>query len=102
MANLEALAMLERTREACGRTRTHDGDSMEQNSQPPDAVVPSASRDADRDCRFAIVTPSYYVDYECCRWLCETVERYVPSYIPHYLIVDRADRSLFAKLASPR
>jgi hypothetical protein len=52
--------------------------------------------------RFAIITPSYYVDFEACRWLCETVDRYVPSNVTHYLVVDRADRALFAPLASPR
>ena len=52
--------------------------------------------------RFAIVTPSYYVDFERCRWLCETVDRHVAPQVKHYLIVDRADRSLFAPLASVR
>jgi hypothetical protein len=54
------------------------------------------------DARFALVTPSYYVDFERCRWLCETVDRYVPKRIPHYLLIDRADRAMFAPLASPR
>src|SRR5579872_5130568 len=53
-------------------------------------------------CRFAIVTPSYYVDFEHCRWLVETVNRYVPENVPHYLIVDRADRDLFWSLRSSR
>jgi hypothetical protein len=52
--------------------------------------------------RFALVTPSYYVDFERCRWLCETVERYVAPHVKHYLIVDRADRTLFSPLASVR
>jgi hypothetical protein len=52
--------------------------------------------------QFALVTPSYYVDFERCRWLCETVERYVAPHVKHYLIVDRADRPLFAPLASVR
>lgn len=52
--------------------------------------------------RFALVTPSYYVDLEPCRLLCESVARYVPLRIPHYLIVDRADVPLFAPLASSR
>jgi hypothetical protein len=52
--------------------------------------------------RFAIVTPSYYVDFEHCRWLCETVDRFVPPEVCHYLVVDRADRELFAPLASSR
>jgi hypothetical protein len=52
--------------------------------------------------RFAIVTPSYYVDLEPCRWLCETLDRHVPDHVAHYLLVDRADLPLFAPLASPR
>jgi hypothetical protein len=52
--------------------------------------------------RFAIVTPSYYVDFERCRWLWETVDRYVAPHVAHYLLVDRADRDLFAPLASTR
>jgi hypothetical protein len=52
--------------------------------------------------RFAIVTPSYYVDLESCRWLCETVDRWVPDRVQHYVIVDGADRALFAPLASSR
>lgn len=52
--------------------------------------------------RFAIVTPSYYVDVEHCRWLCETMDRYVPDHVAHYLIVDRADLGLFSPLASAR
>jgi hypothetical protein len=51
---------------------------------------------------FALITPSYYVDFEQCRWLCETVERHVASHVAHYLVVDRADRALFAPLASRR
>jgi hypothetical protein len=63
----------------------------------------SAGKNASADRhRFAIVTPSYYVDFEHCRWLVETVNRYVPEDVPHYLIVDRADRDLFAPLRSSR
>jgi Family of unknown function (DUF6492) len=58
--------------------------------------------DGSQRLRFAIVTPSYYVDFEACRWLCETVDRYVPLHVTHYLLVDRADRALFAQLASAR
>jgi hypothetical protein len=52
--------------------------------------------------RFAIITPTYYVDYEHCCWLVETVNRYVPEDIPHYLVIDRLDKDLFAPLASSR
>jgi uncharacterized protein DUF6492 len=65
---------------------------------PADGTDPRAAEDL----RFAIVTPSYYVDFEACKWLCETVERYVPKEIPHYIIIDRLDRALFAPLVSSR
>ena len=51
---------------------------------------------------FAIITPTYYVDFEHCCFLVETVNRFVPHDVPHYLVVDRADRDLFAPLASSR
>src|SRR5580692_7261500 len=52
--------------------------------------------------RFAIVTPSYYVDFERCKFLVETTERYVASHVKHYVVVDRSDQKLFAPLASSR
>lgn len=47
----------------------------------------------------ALVTKSYRGDFELCRDLCASVDRHMPA-IPHYLLVDRADRQLFAPLAS--
>jgi hypothetical protein len=55
-----------------------------------------------KEATFALVTPSYYVDVEYCRWLCETVDRFVPEHVRHYILVDRADRELFAPFASSR
>ncbi len=55
-----------------------------------------------RQPRFAIVTPTYYLDFEHCCWLVETVNRYVPEDVPHYLVVDKADRDLFRPLGSSR
>ncbi len=52
--------------------------------------------------RFALITPSYWVDFERCRYLVETVERHVAPHVRHYLIVDRPDLPLFAPLASER
>jgi hypothetical protein len=60
----------------------------------------TGASDREADLRFAIITPSYYVDFEACRWLCETVERYVPKDITHYLLIDRADEELFAPLVT--
>jgi hypothetical protein len=64
--------------------------------------VNDVSRLPDEQLRYAIITPSYYVDFEACRWLCETVERYVPQHVTHYIIIDKLDQALFAPLASPR
>src|SRR5580658_6369164 len=74
---------------------------MDTEASTLDSGVPSAPAPRSRT-RFAIVTPTYYLDYEHCRWLVETVGRYVPEDVPHYLIVDRADRDLFWPLRSSR
>ena len=75
---------------------------MISTAPPTGALPPAAPPTASPIPRFALVTPSYYVDFQRCRWLCETVDRFVPTSVPHYLIVDRADRQLFAPLASAR
>src|SRR5882724_23612 len=46
---------------------------------------------------FAIVTPTYWRDLTRCELLVESLDRCAPS-VPHYLIVDRRDRSTFAHL----
>ncbi|MFO0953739.1 MAG: DUF6492 family protein [Isosphaeraceae bacterium] len=51
---------------------------------------------------YAIVTPSYGPDFERCRLLCESVERFVGGDYRHYLVVDDRDRPLFRKLEGPR
>ncbi len=51
---------------------------------------------------FAIVTPTYAPDFEHCRLLVESVQRYVPQHVKHYLIIDRKDEQLFSELHSPR
>jgi len=45
----------------------------------------------------AIVTPTYWRDLSRCELLAESLDRCAPS-IPHYLIVDRRDRQIFAHL----
>jgi hypothetical protein len=50
----------------------------------------------------AIVTPSFARDYEICCALNESVLRFVPSPVKHYVFVDRCDLALFRKLAGPR
>lgn len=50
----------------------------------------------------AIVTPSFARDYELCRALNESVLRFVPDSVKHYIFVDRRDLALFQRLAGPR
>ena len=51
---------------------------------------------------FAIITPSYYRDFEYCKLLAESVLRHTPAHVHHYILVDRRDRDLFSALVSPR
>jgi hypothetical protein len=44
------------------------------------------------------ITPSYAPDFERCRLLCESIEKFVSPKIPHYIIVDQRDLALFRKL----
>lgn len=46
----------------------------------------------------AIVTMSYKEDYEECLLLCESIERFVPNEIPHYIFVNDEDIELFNHL----
>lgn len=50
----------------------------------------------------AIVTPSFARDYELCRALNESVMRFVPPTVKHYIFVDRCDVALFRGLEGPR
>lgn len=49
-----------------------------------------------------IITPSYRPDFERCRLLCETMDRYVSSEFHHVIIVDSADYRLFKSLFGTR
>lgn len=51
---------------------------------------------------YAIVTPSYSLDFERCRLLADSVVDRVPTEIAHYIIVDRRDEALFQALRGPR
>lgn len=52
--------------------------------------------------KYALITPSYYKDFEYCRLQCETIDRFIePPYI-HYLIIDKRDRQQFSVLKGPR
>jgi hypothetical protein len=53
------------------------------------------------DRSFAVVTPTYLPDLARCEILAESLDRMAP-HIPHYLIVDRCDRSAFSHLERGR
>ena len=54
------------------------------------------------DLSASLVTCSFSGDFDVCRLLCETVDRFVPEDIAHQLYVPRKDMALFAPLASAR
>jgi hypothetical protein len=54
------------------------------------------------DLTFAVATPSFRGDFEQCRLLVETGERFLPQHVKHYLVVDRRDYTLFKPLQSTR
>lgn len=52
--------------------------------------------------KIVLVTPSYYRDFERCKLLCESVERFVDAKVDHYVMVAERDEKLFAPLRSKR
>lgn len=50
--------------------------------------------------RTALVTASYAPDFERCRLLCETIDRFVTGYTRHYILVEHRDVALFKQLES--
>lgn len=50
----------------------------------------------------AVVTPSYAADFERCRLLCETLDRYVTGVSHHYILVEHRDVARFRALQGPR
>lgn len=52
--------------------------------------------------RVAFITPSWHKDFDRCRLLVESIERYVPSKYQHWVFVPRRDEKLFAPLNSSR
>lgn len=48
---------------------------------------------------FSLITPSYAPDFERCRLLCESVDRFARG-ATHYVVVDRRDEKRFAPLKS--
>ncbi|RDJ26803.1 hypothetical protein DWF00_01080 [Bosea caraganae] len=51
---------------------------------------------------YAIATPSYAGDYERCRLLCASIDRFVSGHGAHYLLVEDRDLALFKPLAGPK
>jgi hypothetical protein len=49
----------------------------------------------------ALITPSFRLDFDRCALLCESVRRFVPTEVPHYLVIDRRDVPLFRALEGP-
>jgi hypothetical protein len=52
--------------------------------------------------RLAIITTSYRNDYDWCRILCESIDRFVPENIIHYLFIEERDVKLFKPLENNR
>jgi hypothetical protein len=50
----------------------------------------------------AVVTASYAPDFERCRLLCETLDRYVTGAAHHYILVEHRDIALFRQLETAR
>ena len=51
---------------------------------------------------YALVTPSYWMDVERCRYLLESTERWVHERVRHYLLVANRDLPLFKPLLNSR
>ena len=50
--------------------------------------------------RFAIVTPSYDLDFARCKLLCQSINYFIEPKVNHYIIVSRKDLALFKQLAN--
>jgi hypothetical protein len=48
----------------------------------------------------AIVTASYAPDFQRCKLLCETIDRFVTGFTRHYILVEHRDVALFRQLES--
>ena len=50
----------------------------------------------------AIITASYAPDFERCKILCESIDKYASGYECHYLLIAAPDLQLFSQLESPK
>ncbi len=62
----------------------------------------SPSPGGDGDLKADLVTCSFSGDFEICKLLCESIDRFVPQSIGHTLYVPERDVALFAPLANTR
>jgi hypothetical protein len=51
---------------------------------------------------YALVTPSFRLDFDRCKLLVESAERWVAPHVHHYLVIDRRDVPMFSSLRSSR
>jgi hypothetical protein len=51
---------------------------------------------------YALITPSFRLDFERCKLLVESAERWVAPHVHHYLVIDRRDVPMFSPLGSSR
>jgi Family of unknown function (DUF6492) len=51
---------------------------------------------------YALITPSYWVDTERCRFLVETAQRWVSPDVKHYLVIAKSDVHLFKSMLNSR
>ena len=51
---------------------------------------------------WAVVTPSYNLDFERCKLLCRSMDAFLTGPWHHYIVVDPVDMILFAPLGGPR
>ena len=47
----------------------------------------------------ALITPSHAADFEHCRLLCDSIDRFVHDQPRHYILVDNDDYDMFLPLA---
>ncbi|WP_442583837.1 DUF6492 family protein [Mesorhizobium sp. ASY16-5R] len=52
--------------------------------------------------RSAMITPSFGLDFERCRLLCETADRHVTGMAHHYILVEGRDVALFRQLETSK
>ena len=52
--------------------------------------------------KWAIVTPSYKLDYDQCALMCKSVDTFVHGNWHHYIIVNKVDLKLFSSLTGRR